>query len=82
MGLGSPSAALWGTIKSLIPPKPEQEPRSFFSCMGAGGGGNGLLCSCGHPGVEGGSYAQKGQPRRDGKTSRIGYEDVRGCSHA
>lgn len=38
MGLGSPSAALWGTIKSLIPPKPEQEPRSFFSCMGAGGG--------------------------------------------
>lgn len=43
MGLGSPSAALWGTIKSLIPPKPEQEPRSFFSCMGAGGGGKWLV---------------------------------------
>lgn len=33
MGLGSPSAALWGTITSLISPKPEQEPGSFFSCM-------------------------------------------------
>lgn len=44
MGLGSPSAALWGTIKSLIPPKPEQEPRSFFSCMGAGGGGEMACC--------------------------------------
>lgn len=35
-GVGAPSAALWGSIKSLIPSKPEKEPGSSFSCMGRG----------------------------------------------